>query len=112
MNFISRVSGRNRIKCETKIIEAMEIDKDYMRFKRWFKEAEKGFYCGQYSDEQIAYAAWCEGRKHPKEEQTPVKMASHIQFCKCIGYRNVYSFDRVIYCAICGKPIGNGTLLG
>lgn len=41
----------------------MEIDKDYMRFKRWFKKAERGFYCSQFSDEQIARAAWIEAQK-------------------------------------------------
>ena len=41
----------------------MKIDKDYMYFKRWFKEIEYSIYCGQWSDENIAYSAFREGMK-------------------------------------------------
>jgi hypothetical protein len=86
----------------------MEIDKDYLRFKRWFREAERGFHCGQCSDEQIAHAAWCEGRKHPKAEQVPAQVyyvSNDHTNCACVVSRQVYSINTTTYCTVCGKPI-------
>lgn len=49
----------------------MEINQDYMHFKRWYKDTESAIHCGQWDDEQIAYAAYCEGMKRVKTCNKP-----------------------------------------
>ena len=49
----------------------MEINQDYMHFKRWYKDTERAIHCGQWDDEQIAYAGYCEGMKRVKTCNKP-----------------------------------------
>ena len=46
----------------------MKIDKRYLYFKRWFKEIEISIHQGQWSDENIAHAAFYEGIKRSKKQ--------------------------------------------
>ena len=82
----------------------MEIDKDYMRFCRWFKDIEISIHQGQWGDKQIAYAAWKEGHK-----LQPVPAIYYVTanrtYCGCVEPRQVYSMGTVVYCTVCGKPI-------
>ena len=36
-------------------------EEDWKEFSKWFKENEKTFHDGPFSDKEIGYAAWLEG---------------------------------------------------
>lgn len=43
-------------------------DEDWIEFSKWFEEdSKKRFHDAQYSDKEIAYAAWLEGIRRTRE---------------------------------------------
>ena len=47
----------------------MEEDEDmnWKEFSKWFEDNEKTFHDTQFSDKEIAYAAWLEGIRRTRE---------------------------------------------
>ena len=85
----------------------MEIDKDYLRFSRWWKESQRAFHCGQFDDRQIAYAAWREGQKGVISMVSPTAYYVNTDnpLCPCVTTRQVYSLGTRDFCTQCGKPL-------
>lgn len=85
----------------TKINIEMEINQDYMHFKRWYKDTERAIHCGQWDDEQIAYAGYCEGMKRVKTCNKPAVISSVCPICDKIDINKcIYRGDK---CSICIK---------
>jgi len=84
----------------------MELDKDYLRFSRWWEESQRGFYCGQLDERQIAHAAWIEGQKEIKKQMSePVYYSSGTTACDCANVQNVCTIGTIVVCAKCGRLI-------
>jgi len=45
-------------------------DEEWSEFEAWYDTQVLRFHCGQFSDKDIAYAGWLEGKKaiHPTEK--------------------------------------------
>lgn len=77
----------------------MELNKNYLHFKRWFKSMEITFHQGQYSDEQIAYSAYKEGQKQVKNCNIPPVINS-------VSCNHFYQSctDGIVRCVYCNEP--------
>ena len=60
---------------------------DYEILEKWFEKNETRFSHAQYSDKDIAYSAWLEGRKHEKEKRMKNKLE---QFLKWLEEEDLY----------------------
>jgi hypothetical protein len=80
----------------------MKIDKNYMRFKRWFKKIEISIHQGQWSDENIAYSAWEEGQREQTEHVTAEEPSD-----KDIKDAIIYGYNLAINATLAQKDIIN-----
>ena len=80
----------------------MNLNKNYLHFKRWFKSMEVAIHQGQWSDEQIAYSAYKEGQKVVKNCNIPLVISS---VCTCTKFRETPMINGKHICSVCNKPI-------